>query len=455
MMKNLILAVLILISVNSCVDAQKKKQSLPTDQTFTHIEVPTVPDSIMYVSVYPTVKVKPGDIPVSMKGIDVDFVKKYRVPTDGKIITTLLQKAIDETSAKGGGKIHIAKGDYQLGNIYMRSNVHLLIDKDVIIRPRSNVFGVGTDADLDNIVENVSIQGVGGRFKVLLPEEMNGFSTKFTFIRSVYVKNFYYANFDIYDHKTVVSSLTFGPAAKNAQNFIGPTNGLVMNITVVDAHYGYGLVQSQAGRNIRFYNLHGIGGITLRMETGSKSMNRTQFGGVHDFVGQNISVANGHGGVLCGSHGMKNGIATVRDVTAFSSGTGFGIGDGQETIDGVTHYGSFSEGTSVRNVTAIFGFKAQIKTKELWRIPEEYLSLIGKPGRRAIIEDAPAHTCVRIATTFPVEYDLSTFVAKGFKYGDPICITEGKIKDEEKQKRFSKYIMEKYKLKTIDSKKMK
>ena len=442
--------------------AKKRKKPSPAKGiNYTQIERPTVPDELMQVSVYPEVTVQPSDLPVKMDGPEIDFVAQCQVPTDGQIITPLLQKAIDELAAKGGGKIRIAKGDYQIGNVQLRSNIHLLFEGGTIIRPWSespaqvSMFSVGSEKGSSGIVRNVSIQGVNGRAIVLLPEEMRSFDTKFSFIRSRYVRDFYYANFIIYDHKTVISSLAFGAADRNSEGFIGPTHGLVMNLTVVDAHYGYGLVQAQAGRDIRFYNLHGIGGITLRLETGAGNMNESQFGGVFDIEGRNISVANGHGGVMCGAHGMSNGVAHIQDVTAFSSGAGFSIGDGlYKSKAGKVYHGSFAKGTSIRNVTATFGLNAQIKTKELWQIPEEYLEQLGKPGKRAIIEPAPSHTCVRISASFPVDYDASTFVAKGFKYGNPVRITKGKIVDEEKQNRFTAYLLKKYNLKTLNSKKM-
>lgn len=422
-----------------------------------------VPDSLMNVSVYKKVTITEKELPIKMSKTKVSFNKEYKVATKGENITKKLQAAIDKYYEKGGAQIHISKGDYLLENIDMKSNIHLMFEKGSILRPYSkdvanvSMFSVGRDKGTKPAVENISIQGVGGRVDVILPDNMKGFDTKFIFISSILVKDFYYANFNIYDHKTVISSLNFGAAQRNSENFIGPTNGVVMDITVIDAHYGYGLVQMQAGRNVRFYNLHGIGGITLRLETGAGEMNKAQFGGVFDIEADNISVANGHGGVCLWPHGMKNGVCHIKNVTALSSGAAFEIGEqpeGSADFKSSGHAGTFGAGTSIKNVTAKFGFNAQIKTKDLQHMPREYWDMIGKPGLRAIIEPAPAHTCVSIITKVPIEYDESTFKAIGFKYGDPIRIGGVMTKEERSAgtKEVFSFIMKKYNLKTLSSK---
>ena len=60
-----------------------------------------------------------------------------------------LQKAIDEVSAKGGGRLIVPKGVYRFGGINLKSNVHLLIEKDTVIKPywpkgtKTIVFWIG------------------------------------------------------------------------------------------------------------------------------------------------------------------------------------------------------------------------------------------------------------------------------------------------------------------------
>ena len=45
-----------------------------------------------------------------------------------------LQKAIDTIAEEGGGRLFLPKGTYRLSEIYLKSNVHLLIEKDTVIK---------------------------------------------------------------------------------------------------------------------------------------------------------------------------------------------------------------------------------------------------------------------------------------------------------------------------------
>ena len=57
------------------------------------------------------------------------------VPNDGKLDTAAIQRAIDETSAHGGGTVVIPSGVYYVGAITLKSNVNLHLEsKDTILR---------------------------------------------------------------------------------------------------------------------------------------------------------------------------------------------------------------------------------------------------------------------------------------------------------------------------------
>ena len=99
------------------------------------------------------------DYGVSGKGTDKD--------------STLLQKAIDEVSAQGGGWIDIPTGKYKLAGIELKSNVHLRIDKGATLYPYEGnasvtiiMFTMGGGASR---IENTSIRGQGGAFTVKVP----------------------------------------------------------------------------------------------------------------------------------------------------------------------------------------------------------------------------------------------------------------------------------------------
>jgi polygalacturonase len=51
----------------------------------------------------------------------------------GKVVTTTIQAAIDECAKKGGGIVTFAPGTYVSGSIFLKSGVHLRIDKGVLI----------------------------------------------------------------------------------------------------------------------------------------------------------------------------------------------------------------------------------------------------------------------------------------------------------------------------------
>lgn len=57
------------------------------------------------------------------------------VPNDGKLDTAAIQRAIDETSAHGGGTVVIPSGVYDVGAITLKSNVNLHLEsKDTVLR---------------------------------------------------------------------------------------------------------------------------------------------------------------------------------------------------------------------------------------------------------------------------------------------------------------------------------
>ena len=57
------------------------------------------------------------------------------VPNDGQLDTAAIQKAIDETSEKGGGTVRIPSGDYDTGALTLKNNVNLsLEEKDTVLK---------------------------------------------------------------------------------------------------------------------------------------------------------------------------------------------------------------------------------------------------------------------------------------------------------------------------------
>jgi len=67
------------------------------------------------------------------------LVNDYGGVSDGKTVnSSFIQKAIDDCSAKGGGIVSFKPGTYVTGSIFLKTNVHLRIDKEVLILGSQN-----------------------------------------------------------------------------------------------------------------------------------------------------------------------------------------------------------------------------------------------------------------------------------------------------------------------------
>ena len=81
---------------------------------------------------------KVGATPIS-KLSTVFKVNSYGAVSDGQTVCTkAIQKAIDECALKGGGIVTFAPGKYVTGSVFVKSNVQLRIDKDVMLLGSQN-----------------------------------------------------------------------------------------------------------------------------------------------------------------------------------------------------------------------------------------------------------------------------------------------------------------------------
>ncbi|WP_157359375.1 Iota-carrageenase A2 [Wenyingzhuangia fucanilytica] len=299
-----------------------------------------------------------------------------------------LQQAIDDVSALGGGKLIIPSGDYSVAEINLKSNVHIVIDSKAVIRPSLRtddknyiMFGFGKESDK---ISNVSVTS---------NDELEKFTVDLTHNNNINVavfslgnvENFFLSNFTVLDDYTDFSAVTAGITEYNGAWYF-PKNGIVKNANTLNADYGYGMVQIQAGTNILFKNLEGTGGVTLRLETGWTKMNDLQLGGVSNIYGQNISCTNGNAAVMFSPHAMHNGKAYVENITANSCGFAVRIEGGfvskkytnPELVDG-----TFEE-VEIKNITTTFGNNAQLKPKHYKYMPCELRNQVAtepiKPG---------------------------------------------------------------------------
>lgn len=106
------------------------------------------------------------------------WVNNFGAVSDGsKVTTSAVQKAIDACAAKGGGIVSFKPGTYLIGSIFLKSNVHLVIDKAVLVKgsqdfadyPEIDTRIAGIEmkwpAALINIIDQQNVQ-VSGKGKI-------------------------------------------------------------------------------------------------------------------------------------------------------------------------------------------------------------------------------------------------------------------------------------------------
>ncbi|VGO18306.1 Ig-like domain-containing protein [Pontiella sulfatireligans] len=284
-----------------------------------------------------------------------------------------LQNAIDDmTALSHGGKIIVPEGTFILGRITMRSNVHLVISTNAVIKPIQTtakvvIFEFGTN---DPEIRNVSIRGDGGRFTVDFSDRTA--DTSHTAFMVQNVTNFMIAGVDIPDNFTTHSAIRCNMATYQGQYFT-PRNGVIKNINNTSAHVGYGTVQIGAGTHILFKDLDGDGGVTLRAESGATGLG-VLTGSMFDIYGRNISGGGGNAVVMISPHAMQNGHIDIDGVLGRSSVHAVRIDKG-DTRNG-TSPGWFADTSIVKNVHAIYGVTAQLKAGHDQWVPCELKYLI-------------------------------------------------------------------------------
>lgn len=175
----------------------------------------------------------------------------------------VLQKAINDLSAKGGGRLIVPKGTYRFARVYLKSNVHLLIEKDTVIKPywpkgeKTVVFLLDVEAPSNkkeaktrerDYIENVSIRGLGGRFVVDYSDRERREGEGIRAVLCRMVKNFLISDLDVKDNFTVYCGVTMSPTRSKTESVKDwevsrATDGTMRNCRIFNASPGYGLVQ--------------------------------------------------------------------------------------------------------------------------------------------------------------------------------------------------------------------
>lgn len=334
---------------------------------------------------------------VKNKGIVKNLVKDYKVGLDYDASgTSKLQSAVDEISGKGGGTIIIPKGNYAFTAISIKSNVHIVIDKKAVLQlkpePKKNAIFLMGEKNKPT-VKNVSITCSDEKAKYIVDFEHSGDEPAVVALGNV--ENFMIAGFEVKDFYTKFSSIRMGIDVYNGTYYY-PTNGVVKNCSTINSHYGYGLIQSQAARNILFKDLSGIGGVTLRLETGARDVNNLQVGGNHSIVARNISCKNGNAAVMISPHALQNGTVDIDGVLGESCGFALRIEKGYiatkyDKSDKIKA-GAY-EKIVATNIKGIYGVEAQLKSKHFKYMP---------CALRSQIKDAPEETNRNLVATVPI-----------------------------------------------------
>ena len=353
----------------------------------------------------------------------------------------LLQKAINEVSSQGGGRLIMPKGTYRFAGVCLNSNVHLLIEKDTVIKPywpkgeKVGVFSLTLYTEskrdsksLEGHIENVSIRGLGGSFIIDYSDYGRNTPGGIRAINCRQVKNFLLSDIYIKDSWTTYSAVIFTPArAKDAREWevFRPTDGLVKNLKSTNSSSGYGLVQMHAGESIHFENLSTTnGGVTFSLETGAGGEN----GGIDNITAKNIYCENGMTAVLLGPHKSQNGVVKIDGVIAKSCATGAQMGPGfieKRNMDNPNYkQGRFADGTTIKNVHVIFGTNAPIALKALGNVPEEYLKDLRWENTGNNRLRGPSIAAVRNSTGDSWNPIIENVTSEGFKYNGGIVIGE-------------------------------
>ena len=300
--------------------------------------------------------------------------------------TAQLQSAIDLASAEAGGGVVqlVDAATYNLGRIFLKSNVRLEIAPGATIIPTSDrLFNIAGGRNVSRL-QNVEITTIGRTGQFTIDTTGFGINENMRPFQVGWVENASFSNFVNTDGRTKFSTIAFTIGADRNPIPGNPSwgniaeNVVVKNASITGAHYGYGFVQLQGGRNILFKNISTIGGAALRLETGDDNSNLAgpDIGGVHDIYAENVSCTRGQTALTLSPHNKLNGKIVVRNLTSEDCALGVNIAAGFINIGlrdnpDITP-GAFVVRPTILNVdvTRTVGEqRATIKFKDFNRIP--------------------------------------------------------------------------------------
>ncbi|SIT11606.1 hypothetical protein SAMN05421766_11119 [Zobellia uliginosa] len=279
--------------------------------------------------------------------------------------TQRIQAAIDQASARNGGRVIIRPGKYIVKEINLKSNVHIRLKPNVIMvadqRDQSpaarvkhkDIFLIGRRKN----IKNVSIVGEGKgqsrpKFRYFRESKRNEGGVRAFSVNGV--KNCFIQNVLIEDNETRFAGIDFNFNFSDVSKAGRPTNVTIDNCEIKKGAYGYGLVQLNCGLNVLLSNLTGEGGITARIESDNRTF-KSKTIGIDNAHVRNVLTINGNTSVLLQPWNVVNGNVFIDG--AYAINCNFAV-ESQDGYQDTTGKGRFGPNSSIKNVAAVYGLTA-------------------------------------------------------------------------------------------------
>lgn len=304
---------------------------------------------------------------IGYQGIDENEINQLDifVIKPGKNVTQKINKAIVKAS-KNGGIVVLKKGNYTVGSLVLQSNVHIRLKAGSVLiadqtnpakaRKRKEVFVIGNTHSLKNV--SIVGEGKGKDRAVIRYIREEGLAPKQGGTRAFSIgsiHNLFIQNILIEDDQTRFSGVAFHFLKGDYTDKGRAVNVTVDHVEQTNASFGYGLIQTNTGRNVLLSNLTCSGGVTARIETDNRS-HRSSFG-VDNIRVENVVNTKGKAAVYLNPHTIENGDVVVDGVHAYSSQFAIEIREGYLDDTGKARFGVNS---SIKNVSAIYTLDAPV-----------------------------------------------------------------------------------------------
>ncbi|WP_010134376.1 glycoside hydrolase family protein [Ochrovirga pacifica] len=373
----------------------EKQSDKETEETTKHSQTKVNPGNVSDSSMYPATPYSQDG--AGYQGKDFKELPQNRMLTftAGENDTDRLNQLITDLNQKGGGTILIKKGAYTIKDVCLKSNIHITIEQGTTFTMDHDKWHKGIKNFLFNIgmkegkslVQNVKITGLGtinSRPKCILTRPKN------TFYRAIaigYVKNVLIQNLTIQDHLTKGAAIAFNPVKVSNQHANIAQNVTIANIELTGGSIGYGLAQTNVGKNILLKNLVSHGGMTCRIEAHT---GRQYNLGVSNIVIKNVASIHGKAAVLLQPHSVVNGRILVDGAKSQGSTWTLFLRRGFVAKDSKRKArGSFSQNSQFKNISlAATDHTATLSYKNFVYVPKALHPLYKNPDFNPVLNDA-------------------------------------------------------------------